>query len=120
MLPTPGSHSGSAAHRRDQTLPFFDFGLLDLTVTPGTTLASGRQRRRKSTLLRTLLGLVLPDAGTVEVLGLPMPDRQRENQGGDRLRLLTRDRERSAFRRRRSSGSATGGAPAGGFSVTGL
>ncbi len=59
--------------------PCFTFGPIDLELAAGTTLGLlGENGAGKSTLLRILLGLVHPDAGTVEVLGLPMPERQHE------------------------------------------
>ena len=57
--------------------PQFCLGPIDLELAPGTTLGLlGENGAGKSTLLRILLGLVRPDAGTVEVLGLPMPERE--------------------------------------------
>ena len=44
---------------------------VDLTVPPGQTFAFlGRNGQGKTTTIRTLLGLVRPDAGTVRVLGI--------------------------------------------------
>ena len=55
--------------------PFFGLGPIDLELAPGTTLGLlGENGAGKTTLLRILLGLVRPDAGNVEVLGLPMPE----------------------------------------------
>lgn len=55
----------------------FRLGPIDLEVAPGTTLGLlGENGAGKSTLLRMLLGLVRPDAGTVRVLGLAMPDHE--------------------------------------------
>ena len=54
--------------------PYFHLGPIDLELRPGATLGLlGENGAGKSTLLRILLGLVRPDAGTVEVAGLPMP-----------------------------------------------
>lgn len=63
--------------------PHFDFGPIDLALAPGVTLGLlGENGAGKSTLLRILLGLVRPDAGEVEVLGLPMPEREHEIKSG--------------------------------------
>ncbi|MEM1250465.1 MAG: ABC transporter ATP-binding protein [Acidobacteriota bacterium] len=52
---------------------------LTLTLEHGGILGLiGPNGAGKSTLMRILLGLVRADAGRVEVLGLPMPDRQVE------------------------------------------
>ncbi|MEU0945024.1 ATP-binding cassette domain-containing protein [Streptomyces canus] len=52
---------------------------IDLTITPGETIAlMGRNGAGKSTLLNTLVGLVAPSTGTVQVGGAPphrMPPR---------------------------------------------
>jgi ABC-2 type transport system ATP-binding protein len=57
----------------------FDLGPLDLAVAHGEiTGLIGPNGAGKSTTLRILMGLVLPDAGTVQVLGHPIPQGQRE------------------------------------------
>ncbi len=57
--------------------PYFHLGPIDLELRPGATLGLlGENGAGKSTLLRILLGLVRPDAGTVEVAGLPMPEHE--------------------------------------------
>ncbi len=59
--------------------PRFQLGPLDFELQPGTALALlGVNGGGKSTLLRILLGLLRPDSGTVEVLGLPMPEREHD------------------------------------------
>ena len=61
----------------EKRYPCFSLGPLDLELAPGTTLGLlGENGAGKSTLLRILLGLVRPDAGAVEVFGLPMPLRE--------------------------------------------
>ena len=63
----------------EKRYPCFNFGPIDLELAPGATLGLlGENGAGKSTLLRILLGLVRPDAGEVEVLGLPMPEREHE------------------------------------------
>lgn len=59
--------------------PFFSLGPVDLELRAGRILGLlGENGAGKSTLLRLMLGLVRPDAGTVELLGLPMPEREHE------------------------------------------
>ncbi len=59
--------------------PRFQLGPLDFELEPGMALALlGVNGGGKSTLLRILLGLLRPDSGTVEVLGLPMPEREHD------------------------------------------
>ena len=63
--------------RVEKRYPCFTFGPIDLDLAPGVTLGLlGENGAGKSTLLRILLGLVRPEAGTVEVLGLPSPLRE--------------------------------------------
>ncbi len=74
------AHSGPALRLTDveKRYPYFNLGPIDLELAPGTTLGLlGENGAGKSTLLRILLGLVRPDRGVVEVLGLPMPERER-------------------------------------------
>lgn len=67
----------------EKRYPCFTFGPIDLALAPGVTLGLlGENGAGKSTLLRILLGLVRPDAGEVEVLGLPMPHREHEIKSG--------------------------------------
>lgn len=69
--------------RVEKRYPCFTFGPIDLEIDPGVTLGLlGENGAGKSTLLRILLGLVRPDAGEVEVLGLPMPEREHEIKSG--------------------------------------
>ena len=69
--------------RVEKRYPCFTFGPIDLDLAPGVTLGLlGENGAGKSTLLRILLGLVRPDAGEVEVLGLAMPEREHEIKSG--------------------------------------
>ncbi len=68
-----------ALRLEDVEKSYGDFALepLTLELPTGSILGLiGPNGAGKSTLLRILLGLVRADAGTVEVLGLPMPDQQ--------------------------------------------
>ncbi len=68
--PTPALRLAAVEKR----YPYFQLGPIDFELEPGTKLGLlGENGAGKSTLLRILLGLVRPDAGTVEVLGRPMP-----------------------------------------------
>jgi lipooligosaccharide transport system ATP-binding protein len=52
---------------------------IDLSLEPGECFGLlGPNGAGKTTTLRLCLGLVDPDAGAIEVLGLPVPDRARE------------------------------------------
>ncbi len=63
----------------EKKYPCFTLGPIDLELEPGITLGLlGANGAGKSSLLRILLGLVRSDAGVVEVLGLPMPEREHE------------------------------------------
>jgi ABC-2 type transport system ATP-binding protein len=53
--------------------PGFQLGPLDLQLEPGTVLALvGPNGAGKTTTLNCLAGLIVPDAGTAEVFGLPV------------------------------------------------
>jgi ABC-2 type transport system ATP-binding protein len=57
----------------------FDLGPIDLALPQGQiTGLIGANGAGKSTTLRILMGLVLPDRGRVDVLGHPIPRQQRE------------------------------------------
>jgi ABC-2 type transport system ATP-binding protein len=63
----------------EKRYPCFHFGPVDFELQPGTTLGLlGENGAGKSTLLRILLGLIRPDTGAVEVLGLAMPESEHE------------------------------------------
>ena len=69
-LSSPAFRMSSVARR----FPHFTFGPVDLEVGRGVTVGLlGVNGAGKSTLLRLLLGLLHADAGTIEVLGRPMP-----------------------------------------------
>ena len=58
--------------------PHFILDGIDLEVPAGRTLGLiGQNGAGKSTLLRIMMGLVHPEEGSVEILGLPMPEKQR-------------------------------------------
>lgn len=78
-IPTPALCLAGVEKR----YPCFTFGPIDLELASGVTLGLlGENGAGKSTLLRILLGLVRPDAGEVQVLGLPMPEREHEIKSG--------------------------------------
>ncbi len=60
-----------------KSFPGFQLGPIDLTLKPGTVLALvGPNGSGKTTTLNCMAGLIVPDAGTVEVYGDPVhPDR---------------------------------------------
>ena len=79
----PPVRSPRSASPASRSVPCFTFGPIDLELAPGATLGLlGENGAGKSTLLRILLGLVRPDAGEVEVLGLPMPEREHAIKAG--------------------------------------
>ena len=59
--------------------PGFELGPLDLTLEPGTVLALvGPNGAGKSTTLNCMAGLMVPDAGAVEVFGAPVGPKHTE------------------------------------------
>ena len=77
-MPEPASHLRATGLRKRYGDQEVVCGV-DLELRPGECFGLlGPNGAGKTTTLRLCLGLIEPDAGSIEVLGLPVPERARE------------------------------------------